>query len=138
MAIFRKIVFMTSSHSPYDERIFYHFADSLKDSPWQVSVICSTENIDTIVNGVIIKGFHQEYLSKKEKILKFIEYLKKAQPDVTVCSEPLTVLAAHRYRKSVSKKTTVIYDITEWYPSKTYLENIGLLKKIFTVPFHFI
>ena len=49
--------------------------------------------------------------------------LSAFKPDVIICSEPLAVLAAKQYSKNESENIRIIYDITEWYPSKKNLVN---------------
>ncbi|MFC3159769.1 glycosyltransferase [Chryseobacterium arachidis] len=45
------------------------------------------------------------------------------QPDCIICSEPLAVIATKKFRKK--KKISVVYDITEWYPSMRMVENFS-------------
>lgn len=48
-------------------------------------------------------------------------------PDLIICSEPLAIISAKKY----SKRTPVIFDITEWYPSQEMLRPYRGISKIF-------
>ncbi len=59
-----------------------------------------------------------------------IERLVEAQTDVAVCDTPLAVLAACKARRAMkNKKLRVVYDVTEWYPSKKNLRGMSLPKR---------
>lgn len=114
------IAIITSSHFHYDDRIYYHMANSLSENGHKVEIISSLSemNVDAAIS---IQSFDGNSLSKNKKIAVFIERLTLFNPQIIICSEPLTVLAAHKYSKK--NNTKIIYDITEWYPSKKNLVN---------------
>jgi glycosyltransferase involved in cell wall biosynthesis len=118
------ISFLTSGHEPFDDRIFYHMARSLADHNNNVLIISSKADIVKVVEGIGLNCFAGDNLSKRDKINKFIYILSGADPDVIICSEPLTVLAAKRYRSQSGRRVRIIYDITEWYPLRSHLRNI--------------
>jgi len=70
-------------------------------------------------------------LSKKEKIAKFVHLLNDSKPDIIICLEPLTILAASRYKNKTDKKPKIVYDVTEWYPSKKFLSHYNSVSKVF-------
>ena len=111
-----KVSFLTSGHDPFDDRIFYHMANSLVVKNNIVSIISSTCYKNDLVNGIKLNCFNGINLPKKEKAKEFISRLKEEDADVIICSEPLPVYAAYRYKKTHQKKSRIIYDITEWYP----------------------
>lgn len=115
------ISFLTSGHEPYDDRIFFHMARSLSDNGQNVEVISSKIDLKKSVDGISMNCFAGDIFSKKEKISYFRERLSDFKPDLIICSEPLTVLAAQQYTKKLQKKIRIAYDITEWYPSKKNL-----------------
>jgi len=115
------ISFITSGHDPFDDRIFYHMASSLAIRNNTVTIISGCENKSGIVNGIRLSCFEGFKLSKRQKITEFINRLKEAHPEIIICSEPLPVYAASRYRKKWHPDSKIIYDITEWYPSKKNL-----------------
>ena len=47
-------------------------------------------------------------------------------PDVVICDTPRAVFQA---RKAFGRRSRVVYDITEWYPSKKNLRSVPLLLK---------
>ncbi len=69
--------------------------------------------------------FAGDDLKKREKISRFCDTLYSFRPELIICSEPLPVIAANRYKKKYATKCRILYDITEWYPSGKNL-----------VPFH--
>jgi glycosyltransferase involved in cell wall biosynthesis len=117
------ISFLTSGHEPFDDRIFYHMARSLCDYNHNVLIISSKRDMTVVSNNIKLNCFAGDNLIKKDKINHFTNRLSVFKPDAIICSEPLTVLAAKRYSKGVSKKIRIIYDITEWYPSKRNLKD---------------
>jgi glycosyltransferase involved in cell wall biosynthesis len=110
------ICIVTSGHPPFDERIYWKFACSLKENGYTTTIISSTLDISKDEEGIYIQGFNGENLSKSEKINKLKAYLTEFQPDYIICCEPLTILAARAYQKQQKNNTKVIADITEWYP----------------------
>lgn len=128
------ITFLTSGHEPFDDRIFYHMARSLANTNHNVLIISSKADLITTVDGIGLNCFAGDDLTKRNKIDKFIEVLSDAYPDVIICSEPLPVLAAKRFRSKSDRRIRIIYDITEWYPLKGHLRECrGWLKS-----FHFV
>ena len=115
------ISFLTSGHEPFDDRIFYHMARSLSDNRQNVEIISSKCEMIKVVEGVNMNCFAGQKLSKREKINQFTYRLLVFKPDVIICSEPLTILASKYYIKRQNRRIKVIYDITEWYPSKKNL-----------------
>lgn len=116
------ISFLTSSHLPNDDRIFYHMAKSLYENGNKVEIVSSKISRNEITGGIKLTCFAGDNLSKRTKIRKFTEVLLESAPETIICSEPLTVLAAERHSKKHPGKIKIIYDITEWYPSKKNLE----------------
>ena len=125
-----KVAFVTSSHSPFDDRIFYHQAKSLVEQNFNVQIICSTKEICTKENSIFLNGFNDSSISKKNKIKEFAERLKVFNPDITICSEPLPILASASFKKHFNKDVKIIYDVTEWYPSKKNLRDVSGINKI--------
>ncbi len=124
------ISFLTSSHKPKDDRIFYHQAKALLEDANLVSIISSKQLLEERSGkGLLIDSFDDRLLSKKEKVRIFIGKLSKHKPEVIIASEPLAVYAAHKYKKLSTKKIRIIYDITEWYPSKKQLSFLPFYRK---------
>lgn len=128
-----KISLISSSHSSFDDRIYYHMAISLLNHGHKTQIISSFQNNDEIVEkGIEVDSFDGNTISKSAKISIFIEKLLQFKPSIIICSEPLTVYAAYKYSKK--EKATIVYDITEYYPSKKNLRAHNL----FTKWLHFI
>ena len=125
------ITFLTSGHDPYDDRIFYHMAGSLRVHENNVSIISSKKDRNETVDGILIDCFEGNKLPKREKVRQFIKRLTDFKPDLIICSEPLTILAARKYSVVQSRKIRIIYDITEWYPSKKNLSDYTFILKWF-------
>ena len=124
------IAFLTSGHEPFDDRIFYNMARTLSAGN-NVSIISSRQELTDVADGININCFEGNELPKRDKIRKFTEYLADFKPSVIICSEPLPVLAANLYSKKTYGKIRIIYDITEWYPSKKNLIPHSLLIRWF-------
>ena len=97
-----------------------------------VEIISSKSYEKTHKDGISCNCFAGDSLLKSEKIKKFITYLENFNPDVIICSEPLPVLAARLYKRKFRRTVRIIYDITEWYPSKKNLVQKVLVKKWIT------
>lgn len=125
------IAFLTSGHEPFDDRIFYHMARSLCDHSHNVLIICSKRDLIEVSHDIKLICFAGNNLSKRDKINHFADRLSAFKPDAIICSEPLTVLAAKQYSKRISEKIRIIYDITEWYPSKKNLRGYNYFVRWF-------
>lgn len=124
------IVIVTTGHPPFDERIFYKIGVSLKKFNNDVSVICSNERIDTISEGINIKGFDGNSFRIKDKIKRLAEEIRYFNPSLVICCEPLAILAAQRYKKENTSDVKIISDITEYYPLRSTLNRYSGLQKI--------
>ncbi|QBO57583.1 glycosyltransferase [Chryseobacterium salivictor] len=127
-----KILFLTTAHNYDDDRIFYHQAKELKSQGHEVMVSSLCSDFQGVIEGVLIQSFGILTLSSKEKTEKFRNICTSFSPDCIICSEPLAVIATKEYTKY--RKAPVLYDITEWYPSKRMLKNYFFFGKLF----HFI
>jgi len=125
------VAFLTSSHSPFDDRIFYHQAQALAKL-YKIVIISGTEAISRTVGHVSIVSVNLQNSDKKKKIEFFKQTLTQFNPELIICSEPLPILAALNYKKTIQQKVKIIYDVTEWYPSKKNLEGLPLYKQIFS------
>jgi len=137
----KRICLVTSGHPPFDERIFWKFGKSLTEAGFSVVIICSTQEINKVVDGIIIDGFDSESFPKKKKIEKFYSLINQFTPDLIICSEMLPIFAALKFRKQ-NQKTKVILDITEWFPENVAFKFTGLKRWIkyfqLLLPYFFI
>jgi glycosyltransferase involved in cell wall biosynthesis len=125
-----KIVILSSGHNPFDERIFWKFGRSLNLQGFQVIIITSTEHLQAAKEGIIIDSFAGKNMKKKEKVNYFFNLLLKYRPQIIICCEPITILAASRFRKTSSPSPVIISDVTEWYPENYTIKLKGLTKII--------
>ena len=115
-----KISILSSAHKNNDDRLFYHFSKTLSIKGHMVNII--TGDNDLKISGKIsISSFNGSNFTKRRKIDIYIKKLSNFNPDTIICLEPITIIAAKKYSKN--KNIPVIYDITEWYPSKSMLRN---------------
>ena len=128
-----KIAFVTTAHSGFDDRIFYHQAKSLADKNFQTLIISSFDEGEYNSVNINVVGFKGDSITKIEKVRKIQTLLTEFDPEIIICSEPLAVIAANKYRKSEKLKVKIIYDITEWYPSKKNLLGTSGIKRITTI-----
>ena len=122
-----KILFLTTSHRYYDDRIFYHQAIALRNEGFEVKVCSLSSEYNGDKDGVMIDSFSILEKSTQQKMKVFQGVISRFSPDVIIASEPLAVIAAHRYK---SKNCKIIYDVTEWYPSFSMLQELSMIAKI--------
>jgi len=121
------IVLLNTAHNSFDDRVFYHQAKTLSEADYQVTIVSTVETMQTIHDGINICARNFNIFSRKEKQQKITALLHTLSPDVVICDTPAAVWAAHRYRKK--HKIKIIYDVTEWYPSRIHLKNDKGLQK---------
>ncbi|WP_209390263.1 glycosyltransferase [Chryseobacterium sp. RR2-3-20] len=124
-----KVLFLTTAHHYNDDRIFFHQAKELKNHGFDVGICSLSSAFEGEIDGITIKSINILQQSTKKKIQKFIEVCEAFQPDCILCSEPIAVFAAKNFSKT--KKVSIVYDITEWYPAMSMLEPYGLFEKFF-------
>lgn len=120
----QKILFLTTAHHYNDDRIFYHQAKALRDHGYQVKICSLSSEFQGTVDGIEIESYSVLEKSTTEKRQVFKSVCDAFQPDCIICSEPLAVIATKKFKKK--KKTSIVYDITEWYPSMRMVENYPL------------
>lgn len=125
-----KILFLTTSHNYNDDRIFYHQAKELKSHGYEVKICSLYTDFQGSVDGIEVEAYGILDHNINEKQKKLQEVCDRFRPDCIICSEPLAVVAAKKIKKE--KKISIIYDITEWYPSMRMVENYPSFLK----PFH--
>ena len=121
----KRICLVTSGHPPFDERIFWKFGKSLIEAGYSVSIICSTEELNKVVDGIIMTGFDGFSYPKKKKIETFYNLINQFNPDLIICSEILPVFATLKFRK-INEFTKIILDITEWVPENVAFKFNGI------------
>lgn len=120
----KKITFLAMVHLPTDERIWFHQRPSLIENDCEVSII-SAINTKHVDDSVYV--FDGQSYSAFSKIRKASELLFKIEPDIIICDTPLAVFAAKHYQKK--RNCRILYDVTEWYPSKKNLVGLFGIKR---------
>ncbi|MFL9835637.1 glycosyltransferase [Chryseobacterium terrae] len=122
-----KILFLTTAHNFNDDRIFFHQAKELLINDFEVKICSLTKEFKGEIESIEIESFNILNQSVQTKTQKFTEVCHSFQPDCIICSEPIAVIAAKKFRKT--KKVSVVYDITEWYPAMSMLQDFNFLMK---------
>lgn len=115
-----RISVLSSAHKYNDDRLYHHFAKTLTQKGNLVNIVSSDCDIET--NGEIsTSSFDGVKFSRKEKIEIYLKKLSIFNPDIIICLEPIPIIAAKKYSKN--KNVKIVYDITEWYPSKNQIQK---------------
>lgn len=125
-----KVCMLSTYHSPYDGRVFYREAKSLKKAGYDVTVIGHIKSeVRKKTDGVEIIG-----ISKFPDVKSFISLIKtlliealKVDADVYHFHEPDSIIIAI-YLK-LFKRKKIIYDVHEYY--KDSLVEMAIQRRIF-------
>lgn len=123
-----KILFLTTAHRYDDDRIFYHQAKALKNEGNQIKICSLSSEFKGFIDGIEIESYSILNKSSTDKKKVFESICEDFQPDCIIGSEPLPVISAKKIKRE--KKVSVIYDITEWYPSIRMVEKYSFPLKI--------
>lgn len=125
-----KVLFLSSMHLSKDDRIFYHLAQALAEDEQHVSIFSFLETLKETHANINICSEDIGKLNFKQQYKFCRELLQKNETSVIVCDSPLTAIIASAYR--LKHKFKIVYDVTEWYPSKKNFPNpsTGFLFKI--------
>lgn len=124
-----KVLFLTTSHSYNDDRIFYHQAKALRDNGYEVKICSLYAAYKGVIDGIEIESYAILEESIEKKMETFRKVCNNFQPQAIICSEPLAVVASKKFVKK--HNASCIYDITEWYPSMSMLDRYRFPAKIF-------
>ena len=124
-----KVLFLTTSHSYKDDRIFYHQARELSRQGYEVRICSLCSDYQGVIDGVSIEAYSvlQESIAIKKQV--FQRVCDAFQPDCIICSEPLAVIAVKKFVKE--HKVSCLYDVTEWYPAMSMLVGYRFPLNIF-------
>lgn len=124
-----KVLFLTTSHSYNDDRIFYHQAKALRDNGYEVKICSLYADYKGVIDGIEIESYAILEESIEKKMETFRKVCDHFQPQTIICSEPLAVAASKKFVKE--HHAGCIYDVTEWYPSMSMLRGYRFPAKIF-------
>lgn len=108
------VAFSLMVHTKEDERVAFQEAESLEKAGCDVRIF----------------SVYALEMSRDDKMKWLEDELVSVLPDVVICDAPLSVKVAKRVRRVLREKgrnVKVVYDITEWYPSKKNLRNLSLV-----------
>lgn len=123
-----KVLFLTTSHSYNDDRIFYHQAKALRDNGYEVKICSLYADYKGVIDGIEIESYAVLEESIEKKMETFRKVCDNFQPQTIICSEPLAVVASKKFVKEYN--ASCIYDVTEWYPSMSMLQKYRFPTKI--------
>ena len=124
-----RILFLTTAHRHDDDRIFYHQAKALKSEGHKVKICSLSSEFQGMADETEIESYAVLEKSTEEKTNVFEKAIQDFRPDCIICSEPLAVIAAKKFK--TRNKVSIIYDITEWYPSMRMIEPFSFPLNIF-------
>lgn len=111
-----KILFALSIHRAEDERVFSQQMETLNRRGFHTSVV-------SLINDGLMDGS----FSIKDKMAHLISFFLQDEPDIIVGDSPIVILSAWSYKRKINKKLAIVYDVTEWVPSKKNLANCTAL-----------
>ncbi len=122
-----KILFLCTGHLSKDDRVFYHQATALVKSGFEIEIISTKEFREEIADQILIRSFDDKAMTIHEKLQTILKRLNISHPQLIIADMPIAVIAAHLYKKKNPVK--IIYDITEWIPSKKNMAFISGFRK---------
>lgn len=126
----KKLLFISTLHNSLDDRCFYHHALSLSKENVEIKIFSTLETKNIKLSNIHILSKKVCNQSVLNQILTINKTTNQLKPSAIICDSPIGVITA-----SISRgKKTIIYDVTEWIPSKKNFKNT----KSFLVPLKFI
>ena len=126
-----KIVFLNAGHKSFDDRVFYHQAQSLLNQGFDLEIISTKEKLVDNIDAIKINSYDDSHFNQKQKIKEIIKHLNDSNPQIIIADTPLAILASSIYKRN--KKLKIIYDVTEWHPSKKNISEDKGIKKTFKI-----
>lgn len=111
-----KVLFALSIHRVDDERVNAQQMETLNRAGFQTAAV-----------SLIDEGKMDGTFSFREKISYLKSRFADMPSDVIVGDSPIVILAAWLYKLQFNKNLRIVYDVTEWVPSKKNLTNCPLL-----------
>ncbi|MBO4504085.1 MAG: glycosyltransferase [Bacteroidales bacterium] len=121
-----KVVFLLTAHAADDERVRHHQLPSLRARGAEVTVMAPRAGLDPDASDII---YHAKP-SRARTVRHVASLLTPLHPDVVVGDTPMALRCALRYRREQRTDCCIIYDITEWYPSKKNVRNLSAVRKV--------
>lgn len=124
------VAFVLTAHAADDERVWFHQMPSLQKAGCQVTVIAPGKASVDNDNHDSHKVLYQVDKYKRMQLMRHLAtLLEEVQPDVVIGDTPMALRGALLYRRKSRRKCRVLYDVTEWYPSKKNLRWLSGFEK---------
>lgn len=126
------ILFLNAVHFSLDDRVFYHQAQSVVKNQEHAVICSSIDSVKTRIENIDFQSTDMTHLSFLKKILALALQVRHIKPNIIICDSPIAVFAA--FIAKTNNRHKIIYDITEWYPSKKNLittSPISIIPKAF-------
>ena len=132
------VTFALFTHYIHDDRIWFHQAKELCKANCNVSIVSALkeeehhneDGFHNIARPHIFSFDHTEF-HRKDAFGKMAGLIGETSPDIITCDSPLAIVSATRFKKSRKSNAPIIYDVTEWYPSKKNVRNLGPVRSFF-------
>lgn len=121
-----RIVFLLTTHAADDERVWFHQAKSLQEAGGQIFVVAPRTNGISAPNMLL---YESEKYKRLELMRHLASLLSEVNPDVIIGDTPMALRSAQMYRCKTKQKCRILYDVTEWYPSKKNLHMLSGIEK---------
>ena len=121
-----KVTFVLSVHLPYDERVYFHQKMALEKIGYEVSIISMMNNSCKENDIFTLNKDNATHLDIRKQVNTI---LCKLTPDVIICDTPIAIWYCLKYKKQQKKQLRIIYDVTEYYPSKKNVLGLSFFKK---------
>lgn len=122
------VVFVQTVHAADDERVWYHQVASLRKWDCRVTVVAP---FATHVSDSDVILYSPQDFSRVQLMRHLSAILSQLHPDVVVCDTPMAICSAKIYCRKHKASCRVLYDVTEWYPSKKNLRGLAGLRRFF-------
>lgn len=122
-----KVVFLLTAHAADDERVRHHQIPSLRSRGAEVTVVALRAGLDPDASDIVCEAQPM----RVRQVRHVAALLKPLHPDVIVGDTPMALRSALLYRRQQKVNCRILYDITEWYPSKKNVRNLSAIAKFF-------
>ena len=123
-----KVVFLLTAHAADDDRVWYHQAQSLLHHDCEVAIIAPSAGV---LSTPLVQVYSPESMSRWQLMRHLADLLAEQRPDVVIGDTPMALRGALIYRRKNHASCRVLYDVTEWYPSKKNVRNLGPVRSFF-------
>lgn len=124
----KSIVFLLTAHSAEDERVRFHQLPSLTNAGWTAHIVAPSQG-ELPGSNPYARLYDAHTMTRRQCVKHCVSILEELKPDVVLADTPMSLWMAVRYRRSSKREVAVLYDVTEWYPSKKNLRFVSGIAK---------